>query len=99
MGNLVVRRKSRTLLYSMALLAALTVAPMEASAFQATQVYQPISETQQDKTITLTGRDLTIEQVVDIARNGAKVELSAKYGSAQWKRISEYPVTRQLILK
>ena len=78
MGNLVVRRKSRTLLYSMALLAALTVAPMEASAFQATQVYQPISETQQDKTITLTGRDLTIEQVVDIARNGAKVELSAE---------------------
>ena len=48
MGNLVVRRKSRTLLYSMALLAALTVAPMEASAFQATQVYQPISEIQQD---------------------------------------------------
>jgi hypothetical protein len=29
----------------------------------------------------------------------AKVELSAKYGSAQWKRINEYPVTRQLILK
>ena len=29
----------------------------------------------------------------------AKVELSAKYGSAQWKRVSEYPVTRQLILK
>jgi len=73
MGNLVVRRKSRTLLYSMALLAALSVAPLEASAFQATQVYQPISETQQDKTITLTGRDLTIEQVVDIARHGAKV--------------------------
>ena len=78
MGNLVVRRKSRTLLYSMALLAALSVAPLEASAFQATQVYQPISEIQQDKTITLTGRDLTIEQVVDIARHGAKVELSAE---------------------
>lgn len=78
MGNLVVRRKSRTLLYSTALLAALSVAPLEASAFQATQVYQPISEIQQDKTITLTGRDLTIEQVVDIARHGAKVELSAE---------------------
>jgi len=29
----------------------------------------------------------------------AKVELSAKYGSAQWKRIGEYPVARQLIVK
>ena len=29
----------------------------------------------------------------------AAVELSAKYGSAQWKRIGEYPITRQLITK
>jgi hypothetical protein len=27
----------------------------------------------------------------------ALVELSAKYGSAQWKRIGEYPISRQLI--
>src|ERR1700682_2934669 len=31
-----------------------------------------------DKTVTLTGRDLTIEQLVDIARRGAKVQLSAE---------------------
>ena len=38
--------------------------------------YQPIDPAGLDKTITLTGRDLTIEQVVDVARYGAKVELS-----------------------
>ncbi|MGE5246018.1 MAG: hypothetical protein ACM3SQ_17480 [Betaproteobacteria bacterium] len=27
----------------------------------------------------------------------AKVELLAKYGSIQWKRIGEYPITRQLL--
>jgi histidine ammonia-lyase len=39
--------------------------------------YRPISPTMLDKTITLTGHDLTIEQLVDVARNGAKVQLSA----------------------
>ena len=29
----------------------------------------------------------------------AEVELFAKYGSTQWKRIGEYPVTRRLITK
>ena len=29
----------------------------------------------------------------------ARVELFAKYGSTQWKRIGEYPVTRRLIAK
>jgi histidine ammonia-lyase len=38
--------------------------------------YQPIAPTMSEKTITLTGRDLTIEQVVDVARYGAKVQLS-----------------------
>jgi histidine ammonia-lyase len=38
--------------------------------------YHPLSPTLLDKTITLTGRDLTIEQVVDVARYGAKVQLS-----------------------
>ena len=40
--------------------------------------YRPISPTMLDKTITLTGHDLTIEQLVDVARNGAKVQLSAE---------------------
>src|SRR6202790_3116194 len=38
--------------------------------------YHPLTATMADKTITLTGRDLTIEQVVDVARYGAKVQLS-----------------------
>ena len=38
--------------------------------------YEPITPTMADKTITLTGHDLTIEQVVDVARHGAKVQLS-----------------------
>jgi histidine ammonia-lyase len=40
--------------------------------------YQPLNPTQAGKTITLTGRDLTIEQLVDVARFGAKVQLSAE---------------------
>ena len=40
--------------------------------------YRPINPTMLDKTITLTGHDLTIEQLVDVARNGAKVQLSAE---------------------
>jgi len=38
--------------------------------------YQPINPTMSGVTITLTGRDLTIEQVVDVARYGARVRLS-----------------------
>lgn len=38
--------------------------------------YRPLNPTALDKTITLTGRDLTVEQVVEVARYGAKVELS-----------------------
>ena len=38
--------------------------------------YRPIVPSLADKTIVLTGRDLTIEQVVQVARYGAKVALS-----------------------
>ena len=38
--------------------------------------YRPIDATKLDKTITLTGHDLTLEQAVDVARYGAKVQLS-----------------------
>jgi histidine ammonia-lyase len=38
--------------------------------------YRAIDATKLDKTITLTGHDLTLEQVVDVARYGAKVRLS-----------------------
>ena len=40
--------------------------------------YQPIDPTMSDTTITLTGRDLTIEELVQIARHGAKVRISAE---------------------
>jgi histidine ammonia-lyase len=38
--------------------------------------YQALTPPLSDKTITLTGRDLTIDEVVDVARHGAKVALS-----------------------
>src|ERR1700723_2536634 len=38
--------------------------------------YTPIAPAMTDKTVTLTGHDLTIEQIVRVARYGAKVELS-----------------------
>src|ERR1700728_4314003 len=42
----------------------------------AVAAYAPITPTMADKTIALTGHDLTIEQIVQVARYGAKVELS-----------------------
>jgi len=38
--------------------------------------YHPINPTMADQTITLTGHDLSIDQLVQIARNGAKVAIS-----------------------
>ncbi|MGC1520791.1 MAG: hypothetical protein WA803_04550, partial [Steroidobacteraceae bacterium] len=38
--------------------------------------YHPIVPSLADRTVVLTGRDLTIEQVVQVARYGAKVELT-----------------------
>src|SRR5580692_7494702 len=52
-------------------LAASASAPALAAA-----AYEPITPTMSDKVITLTGRDMTVEQVVDVARYGAKVRLS-----------------------
>src|SRR5882757_5347982 len=42
----------------------------------AASVYTPITPTKADRTITLTGHDLTIEQIIEVARYGAKVEVS-----------------------
>jgi histidine ammonia-lyase len=42
----------------------------------ANELYRPITATKGDTTITLTGHDLTIEQLVDVARHGAKVAIS-----------------------
>ena len=40
--------------------------------------YVPITPTMNDRTVTLNGHDLTIDQIVMVARHGAKVELSAE---------------------
>jgi histidine ammonia-lyase len=42
----------------------------------ANELYRPITATMGNTTITLTGHDLTIQQVVDVARYGAKVRIS-----------------------
>ena len=42
----------------------------------ATEAYRPIIATMANRSITLTGHDLTIGQVIDIARHGAKVIVS-----------------------
>jgi histidine ammonia-lyase len=47
-------------------------------AASADPAYTPINPTRSDEAITLTGQDLTVEQVVDVARYGAKVRLSAQ---------------------
>jgi histidine ammonia-lyase len=39
--------------------------------------YTPIVPTMSDRTVVLNGRELTIEQIVSVARHGAKAELSA----------------------
>src|SRR6202048_2170194 len=56
-------------------LAALSLAALNAAAASAVP-YRPIEATMADKTIVLTGRDLTLDQVVQVARYGAKVALS-----------------------
>jgi histidine ammonia-lyase len=40
--------------------------------------YRPIHPTETGRTITLTGHDLTIDEVIDVARGGAQVRLSAE---------------------
>jgi len=59
------------LTFSMALLCSCIAHPA-----MAIEAYRPVTTTMASKTITLTGHDLTIEQVIDIARHGAKVAIS-----------------------
>ena len=48
---------------------------IEPTAFAASE-YHPIDPTMADKTVTLTGHDLTIDQLLAVARYGAKVKIS-----------------------
>jgi len=63
---------------------ALLVLPLAAACFslpagaQGELGYHPINPTDASKTVTLTGHGLTIDQVIQVARGGAKVQLSAE---------------------
>ena len=59
---------------------------------QAQDGFTPINPTKANKTITLTGEDLTIQQLVDIARYGAKVKIAkshSKYMNRAYSLIIE----------
>jgi histidine ammonia-lyase len=64
-----------SLIGSLGASAVLCLAVIDAASAPAT-VYHPISPSMSDKTIVLTGRDLTPDQVVQVARYGATVTLS-----------------------
>jgi histidine ammonia-lyase len=66
-----VSRRIHHLLASSALVVGMAATPAWAG-----EPYRPIDPTMADKTVTLTGHDLTIEQLADIARHGAKVAIS-----------------------
>ena len=69
MGRISMSR--RLLLVMMALWVSSHSAPAHADA-----LFRPITPSMADKVVTLTGQDLTVEQVVEVARYGAKVQLS-----------------------
>lgn len=62
----------------LALAALAAAAALPGAALAATPPYSPIEPTMAERTITLTGRDLGIEDIVAVARHGAKVELGAE---------------------
>jgi histidine ammonia-lyase len=57
----------------LALLSCAAIAPLRAAPASA---YHTITPTLADKTIVLTGHDLNVDQIVEVARHGAKVSLS-----------------------
>ncbi len=64
--------------FRVTLAGALCAAPaLQALAALAAPPYQPITPSMGDRTVTLNGHDLTIDQIVMVARHGARVELSA----------------------
>jgi histidine ammonia-lyase len=69
--------QTRTAATSYSCAVALVLAACSAAA-AAPPSYRPIDPSMADQTVVLTGRDLTPEQVVKVARYGAKVELTAE---------------------
>src|SRR5665213_884305 len=77
-GSTMSSHRSRTSLFA-GLGASATLSLLALNAAAAEPVpYHPITPAMADKTIVLTGHDLTIDQVVDVARYGAKVALTAE---------------------
>ena len=68
------RTRARATAALLALFSACLAAP--GARAQATLGYHPIEPTQSDKTVTLTGKDLTIDELIRVARDGAQVQLS-----------------------
>jgi len=69
------RRHSRRDLLAGLSVTLLSFAPL-ARAAEGASGYRPINPTMSDRTIVLTGHDLTVEQVIEVARYGARVQLS-----------------------
>ena len=76
MMNLGIRRQSPLGTGAVLLLTLLCAAG--ASAASTPPPYQAITPSMEDRTVVMTGRDLSIDQVVQVARYGAKVELTAE---------------------
>ena len=68
--------KATSTVAALALAAALCSGPARAQAPQEPPPYHRITPSSQGQTVVLTGHDLTLEQVIEVARYGAKVELS-----------------------
>jgi histidine ammonia-lyase len=66
------RRSGRRTFLSVLLIGAAVIAPRGLHAAE----YTPITPSMSAKTITLSGNDLSVEQIVQVARYGAKVRLS-----------------------
>src|SRR5882757_4857137 len=71
-------RRTRTALCAIALTGA-AVLPLSAHAqmFGDPRGYRPITPAMAGKTLTLTGHDMTIDDVMDVARRGEKVQFGA----------------------
>jgi len=78
----VIPHSSGPLVALVALGVACTASPVHAG-----QSYLPCDTTMATETITLNGHDLTIEQIVSVARHGAKVQLSA---DARQREVDNY---------
>ncbi len=77
-------RRRRPMTYALALAGtllgstALGTGALSTAAYADDLGYHTIDPTMASKTVTLTGRDMTIDDVIDVARGGAKIQLSAE---------------------